>query len=334
MLGDSDLSVTPICVGCWQFNDGEMSGDRTWNGQPYAMSKSIVDTALELGINFFDTAEAYLNSEGVVGRLFEGRRQGVVLASKFGYGANKKTGYTALDIEQALTASLERLRTDYLDLYQVHWPTVIDENLEEVVKELERQKSLGRIRYYGVSNFGKTDLEKFIAAGGKPITNQVLYNLLARGCEYEMLPYSVEKGISILAYSPLQQGLLSGKYLKSEDVPEGRRRNRLFSSSSTSLSRHGEEGCETELFTAIGELKTICDERNISMPSVSLSWLLKQKGLSSVIVGAASPEQITANTKFTDISAEMDSTLKDITEPIKVALGTNCDLWAEKSRHG
>ncbi|XP_067939018.1 aldo-keto reductase IolS-like [Watersipora subatra] len=331
-LGNSDLKVPALCVGCWQFNDNQMDGSKTWSGQSFETSQSIVNQALELGLNFFDTAEAYLNSEDVLGRILEGRRSTAVLASKFGYGAHKKTDYTAVDVERSLTDTLQRLRTDYLDLYQIHWPPVVGENASEVVNELERQKSLGRIRYYGVSNFGRRNLEAFLAAGGKPISNQICYNLLSRGCEFEILPYCVEKNISILPYSPLQQGLLSGKYLQTADVPEGRRRTRHFHSSSTELSRHGQSGCEKELFEAISGIKALCETEKIKMSSTALAWLLRQPQVSSVVVGAASSDQILANTELPYISDDLDTRLKKISEPLKESLGSNCDFWGETSR--
>jgi len=206
------------------------------------------------------------------------------------------------------------------------------DNAVEIVQELERQKSLGRIKEYGVSNFGKENLESFLAAGGKPVSNQVCYNLLARGCEFDILPICAEKGISVLAYSPLQQGLLSGKYLNRESVPEGRRRSIFFSSEATPLSRHGGQGCEELLFKSISEIKALCEEDSKSMSSTCLSWILRQKALASVIVGAASPDQVTSNTQLVEISDSLNERLTGITEPVKQFIGNNCDLWADVSR--
>jgi len=292
-LPNTDIKVSPVCLGTWQFNSDFQTKDKTWAPMPEDVSRDIVNRALEVGINFFDTAEAYPNSEEVLGRILAGRRKDVVIASKFGGRVPK---FTAVDIEQSLTTTLQRLQTDYVDLYQVHWPSMCAD-FKEVFDELNRQQAKGRIRSYGVSNFGPNNLEEAISVGAKIVTNQVSYSLLWRPIEYEVLPTCRSHGVGILAYSPLQQGLLSGKYRKLEDVPEGRRRTRLFNSASTTLSVHGTEGAEKQLFQAIGNISDICGANELNMAETALSWLLHQEGVTGVIVGASSPDQVTRNAK-------------------------------------
>lgn len=331
-LGTSDLQVSPICVGCWQFNGNQ--GDETWPAQPEHVSKSIVDKALELGVNFFDTAEAYgkHNSEAVLSRCLAGRRKDVIIASKYGlHKGSQAIQYSGTDIEKALTDSLQALQTDYIDLYQVHW-SVNMKDVTETITELKRQQSLGRIRHYGFCNFGVNDIKGFYDAGGSSCTNQLPYNLLWRAVEFDILPACRERSISLLAYSSLQQGLLSGRFHSASDVPEGRRRTRHFSSASTTMSRHGQVGAETETFKTISSIRDICSQADVPMSSAALSWVLAQQGLASVIVGCRTPEQLEGNCKLVQLSQDIQRKLSECSEELKNKFGPNPDMWAETSR--
>ncbi|XP_070565685.1 uncharacterized oxidoreductase YccK-like [Ptychodera flava] len=327
-LPGTDLNVSRICIGCWQFNADK--SDKTWPAQTEETSKAIVDKALELGVNFFDTAEAYGShaSEKVLGKCLGNRRRDVVVATKFG----KQHAYSAEDIDEALTASLQALQTDYIDLYQVHWMANV-KNMTETVAELKRQQSKGRIRAYGVCNFGPKDTTELYDVGGTICSNQVPYNLLWRAIEYEIIPECLKRNIGILAYSPLQQGLLSGRFSKPEDVPEGRRRTRHFSKDSTKLSRHGQTGAEAETFKTIGSIADVCKEANVSMSEASLSWILAQQGISAVVVGARTPEQVEENCKLVKLSSDTVMKLDECTEDLKDVFGSNPDMWAPVSRY-
>ncbi|XP_033120708.1 uncharacterized oxidoreductase YqkF-like [Anneissia japonica] len=329
LLGNSDLSVSPICLGCWQFNGGK--ADETWPAQPIEVSQSIVNKAIELGVNFFDTAEAYgmHRSEEVLGQCLGNRRSDVIIASKF--GARIKTPYKATDIEESLRLSLEALRTDYVDLYQVHWPVMIND-AKETVAELKRLQAKGQIKHYGVCNFGVENMKEFINAEGAGITNQLPYNLLWHPVEFEILPECVKNNMSVLAYSPLQQGLLTGKFYKPEDVPEGRRRTRHFNKDSTSMSRHGQEGAEDQTFKAIQSIREACGKEGVPMATASLSWLLKQQNVASVIVGCSKPEQLEQNCKIAQLSQELKKQLAEATDDLKSTFGNNPDMWAPSSR--
>ncbi|XP_013387869.1 uncharacterized protein LOC106156969 [Lingula anatina] len=328
-LPGSDLNVSPICLGTWQFNGGQVGGDKTWGAMSVEESKKIWDKALETGINFIDTAEAYLNSHSVLGQIMDpSKRRDIVLASKVGNGKGANSApYTAEDIDQAVTTSLEKLKTDYIDLYQVHWPTIMAD-VNETVAELKRQQAKGRIRYYGVCNFGPNDLRGFLEAGGQPISNQVCYNLLWRSIEEELLPLCQEKGISLLPYSPLQQGLLTGKFQMPSDVPEGRRRGKLFHKDSTPLARHGHDGAEKEVFQAISEIREVCAKANIPMATASLSWLLQQPCVKSVIVGASNPQQVVENCQRVTLPEDVVQKFSAATDPVKVIFKGDMDQWA------
>ncbi|XP_035682321.1 uncharacterized oxidoreductase YccK-like [Branchiostoma floridae] len=328
-LSNTDLQVSSVCLGTWQFNAGK--ADETWPAQDEQVSRDIVNKAFELGVNFFDSAEAYgrHGSERVLGKALEGRRRDAIIATKFG-GGHKR--YTAVEVENSLQESLQALQTDYVDLYQVHW-AVMMADVADVVGELKRQQAKGRIRHYGVCNFGGKQLAEFCEAGGTCATNQIPYNLLWRAVEYEVLPACVERNVSVLSYSPLQQGLLTGRFHTPADVPEGRRRTRHFSCQSTSLSKHGQGGEEAATFQAISSLRDACAKEDIPMSSAALSWILGRQGLASVIVGCRTPQQLEDNCKLAKLSQEFDKKLTDATEELKEKFGPNPDMWAKVSRY-
>ncbi|XP_076819135.1 putative oxidoreductase YqkF [Clavelina lepadiformis] len=331
-LSNSDLEVSPVCLGCWQFNDGK--SDITWEGQDPKTSYSIVDKCFELGVNFFDTAEAYNNhaSETVLGKALEGRRRDAIVATKFGNRMPNNAAYRAEDIERSLNESLVALQTDYIDLYQVHQSTMITD-MNETVKELKRQQSLGKIRYYAVSNFGPLSLKEMHEAGGISVTNQLPYNLLWRAIEYEVTNVCDRYNVDILAYSPLQQGLLTGKFPDVASVPEGRRRTKHFKSNSTPHSRHGQDGAETETFQAISEIRKICKENNLpGMTNAALSWLIAQPRVASVITGASKPEQMQQNCQLVELSQKVLIQFNEVTQALKEKFGSDPDMWAKETR--
>ncbi|GAB1603561.1 uncharacterized protein LOC115216743 [Argonauta hians] len=329
-LPGTDIAVSPLCIGTWQFNNGITNN--TWEPQTEELSNSIVDKAFEVGINFFDTAEAYPRSEGVLGKCLEGRRQNAVIASKYGFrSTGPEESYTAEAIDTAITNSLQNLKTDYIDLYQIHWPNMVSD-YTATVEELKRQVAKGRIRCYGVCNFGPKNMKNILEAGGKPVSNQVGYNLLWRTIENEVMPLCKENNVTILPYSPLQQGLLSGKYLTPDSLPEGRRRGKLFSKSSTTMSRHGQDGHEKLMFETLQKLKEICAKHDVNMTAASLSWLIQQPNVSSVIVGARNPEQVKQNANIVHLNEEVMKKMTTATMDLKEAIGTTLDQWVTPDR--
>ena len=329
LLPGTDLNVSRLCLGCWQFNANKANA--SWDAQSEEVSKAIVDKCFEVGVNFFDTAEGYGGSEEVLGKCLQGRRKDAIVASKFGFRDGVNTPpYTAQQIDEAITKSLNKLQTDYLDIMQVHFPSFLV-SAKDGVKELQRQVSLGRIRYYGVSNYGPKNMKELLEAGGKPITNQIGYNLLWRSPEYDVLPICQENAVSVLAYSPLQQGLLSGRFSKHEDLPAGRKRGKLFSPDCSELARHGQPGAEKEVFEAIAKMKDICQRANVTMAKASLAWLL-QDNVSCVIVGASSPDQIVENVNIPTLPDSVVKELSAATEPVKLKIGKVLDQWAHPDR--
>ncbi|XP_052797122.1 1-deoxyxylulose-5-phosphate synthase YajO-like isoform X2 [Mya arenaria] len=329
-LPRTDLKVSRICLGCWQMNDN--SANVNWDAQSYETSKACVDKCLELGINFFDTAEGYAGSEQVLGKCLQGRRQEAVIASKFGFREGPNTPpYTAVQIDEAVTRSLEKLQTTYIDLLQAHFPRIIAD-VDEAVAELKRQVSLGRIRSFGFCNFGPKNLKMLIEKGVNPVSNQIGYNLLWRSPEREVIPICKEKDIAVLAYSPLQQGLLSGNYMTVDDVPVGRRRGKLFAPESAEKSRHGTPGCEKEMFESLRKMKDLCAKTEVPMAKAAISWVLQQEVKPVVIVGCRTPEQVVDNYNVVKISDELVKQLSDATDPVKEKIGTAMDQWVHPDR--
>jgi aryl-alcohol dehydrogenase-like predicted oxidoreductase len=323
-LGQTELTVSRIAMGCWAF-----AGGSNWGQQEVSQSIATVHTALDLGINFFDTAEGYQgddSSEAVLGQALVGKRAQAIIATKVS-GAN----LAGPDLTQACERSLRQLKTDYIDLYQLHWPNR-QVPLAETVETLERLRQQGKIRLFGVSNFGVQDLADFLTLA-RCETNQLPYSLLWRAIEYRIRQSCQEAGVSILCYSPLMQGLLSGKFASADDFPQGRARTRHFSSRRLD-ARHGEAGCEAEVFTALEAIRAICAKIEQPMPQVALAWLLHQPGVTSVIAGARTPEHVkqTAQAVNLQLSSEIIGELNEATVEVKEKLGQNPDMWQSVSR--
>jgi aryl-alcohol dehydrogenase-like predicted oxidoreductase len=322
-LGKTDLSVSVIAMGCWA-----LAGGATWGAQEEQESIAAVHAALDAGVNFFDTAEAYEAgaTEVVLGKALMGRRHQAVIATKVSRGQ-----LSAQEVQQACQDSLQRLQTDYIDLYQIHWPrrTV---PLAETVAALERLRDQGKVRAIGVCNFGVQDLSEILALGWVE-SNQLPYSLLWRAIEYEIQQACIDQSVGILCYSPLSQGLLAGKYASADDMPEGRARTRLFSTERPQ-ARHGEPGVEVEAFAALKEIRAICDEIGQPMVNVALAWLLQQPGVTSVIAGARRPGQIRQTAQATDLvlSSETLTSLSAATGEVRRLVGPNPDMWQTQSR--
>ena len=322
-LGGADVSVSVIAMGCWA-----IVGDATWGAQEESTSLATIHAALDAGINFFDTAEQYGDgySETLLGKALAGRRHEAVIASKV-----SSPNLAAADLKAACERSLGRLKTDYIDLYQIHWPNA-EIPLAETMGALEDLRAAGKVRAIGVCNFGVGDLGDLTAVG-TVATNQLPYSLLWRAIEYGIQQRCVDNNIGILCYSPLVQGLLTGKFAAPDDVPEGRARTRHFSSNRPQ-TRHTEPGCETETFAALARIRQISEQLDAPMSRVALAWLLHQPGVTSVLAGARSPEQIHENVEAGALRmppAVVDA-LSAATDDVKAKLGANPDMWSTESR--
>jgi aryl-alcohol dehydrogenase-like predicted oxidoreductase len=291
-LGRSGLRVSLVGLGCNNF------GGRI----DLEAARKVVDAAIEHGITLFDTADIYGNrggSELALGELLGPRRKDIVLASKFGMNmddAGVKKGGSRRYVIEAVEASLKRMKTDWIDLYQLHRPDPLTP-IEETLRALDDLIRQGKVRYVGCSNLpswqvadaywtAKTlGLECFASA-------QDEYSLLVRGAEKELIPAISHFGMGLLPYFPLANGLLTGKYRRNAPMPEGARMTR-------EAQRAGEVLTEAN-WARTEKLAAFCAARGKTLLELAFSWLAAQPVVSSVIAGATKPEQVAANVKAAD----------------------------------
>ncbi|MCY1151510.1 MAG: aldo/keto reductase [Sphaerochaetaceae bacterium] len=322
-LGKTDLYTSKIVYGC-------MGGAGAFGSQEEKDSIEALQTAHEVGINFFDTAEAYGNgySEQLLNKALGHVRKDIVILSK---AATPNVGKDK--IITACERSLKNLGTDYIDIYLLHWPNR-EVPFEESLEALELLKKQGKINHFGVSNYGELDLKDAVSKSSSIAVNEVAYNLFFRAVEYGTLPTSIENDIPVLCYSSLMQGLLAGKYKDIKDFPDNRARTRMFDSRTRLQCRHGENGCEAELAEALKNLWSIVDNSKYSMEELSVGWLKKQQGVGGVLVGTRNKSQSLALKKLIDVDLDLDviNELTKITNKLKSALGPNIDMWDFRTR--
>ena len=323
-LGKTNIKVSEFALGCWPF-----AGGSVWGTQDKSDSISTVHAALDNGINFFDTAEGYnddYHSESILGEALVNRRNRSVIATKI-----SPPNLLPQKIEEACNNSLKRLSTDYIDLYQIHWPNH-DINMEDSINELNKLFDKGKIRSLGVCNFGVDDLNEILNLGVFS-TDQLPYNLLWRPIEEEILPECKKNNIGIICYSPLAQGLLTGRYRNADEVPDGISRSRLFNKNRP-LSNHDDEGCENEVFKCINKIQEIAKTLGENSAKISLSWVRQQSNITSLLVGARNIKELEMNLSAFeyDLSTELIKELSDLTNNVKLYLGKNPDMWKSDNR--
>jgi len=323
-LGKTDIRVSTVSFGCWA-----IIGGFNWGHQEKKDSLDALFAAFDSGINFFDTAESYGNgySEQLIAEALGKKRDQIIIASKA-----SPPHFTKEKLRQACERSLRNLHTDYMDLYQLHWPNW-DLPVQETLETLEKLKQEGKIRAYGVSNFGPQDLNECLETDFKICSNQMAYSLLFRAVEYEVLSLCEDNHISLLCYSPIMQGLLTGKFKSIEEVPEDRQRTRHFSGSRQE-ARHNEGGAEKETMEAVAQIRKISEDVGISMTSLSIAWLLSQPSVTSAIVGGRNAAQVKENALAADVelAPEIQERLSLATENLKKKMGQNLDMWESSSR--
>jgi aryl-alcohol dehydrogenase-like predicted oxidoreductase len=300
-LGRSGLRISTLTLGTMTFG-GE---------GPFANVGSVdlagvrrqIDLALDAGVNLIDTADVYSHglSEELIGQALEGRRDRVLLATKarmpMGEGAND-AGLSRQHLIEACDASLRRLSTDHIDLYQVHeWDGQTP--LEETLDALDGLVRAGKVRYIGCSNYAAWQLTKALGISDRLglqrfASQQIYYSLQAREAEYELVPVSLDQGIGILVWSPLAGGLLTGKYRRDHPDPE---RGRQLTEWDEPPVRDREQ-----LYDIVEVLVEIAEERGVSAAQVALAYTLGKPGVTSVIVGARTEEQLADNLQAADLA--------------------------------
>lgn len=285
-----------------------------------------VHAALDHGINLFDTAPAYGEgeSEQRLGRALAGRKRDAYFV------ATKASGPTlsAAEIAADCDASLSRLGTGHIDLYQIHWMKQAVP-FEETIGAMDALVRAGKVRKIGVCNAGPVDTQRAMNLAESPIVSvQVVYNLLSRAFEFSLQEFCLRNRLGMLCYSPLAQGLLAGLYQSAGEVPNVRARSRHFRPDRPT-SRHGEPGCEAETFAAVAAIRQIAAEVGLSMADLSTAWLLHQHGVTAVLAGASKPEQAIANARAASVtlSPVILKRLNDATDTLKARMGPNLDMW-------
>lgn len=300
-LGRAGVQVSTIALGSWLTYGGSVEEDSAID---------CIHTAYEQGINFFDTANAYNRgkTELVVGRaLKDYARDSYVLATKvffpMGEGPNDR-GLSRKHILEQCHASLRRLGTDYIDLYQCHR---YDQNtpLEETLRALDDLVTQGKVLYVGVSEWSATQISDAVYTArelnlDRIVSNQPIYNMLIRYIEKDVIPLCEREGIGQVVFSPLSQGILTGKYKPGQQPPQG---TRAADSNSNMFMR---DLMSDETLTAVQHLQEFAQQSGYSLSQMALAWVLHQQNVSSAIIGASRPQQVLENIKASDITLSDD----------------------------
>ena len=332
-LGASDMLVGELGIGCWAFGGGNY-----WGPQDQAVVDNVVDLALDYAVNYFDTAETYNDgaSEISLGRALGSRRHEAVIGSKVW-----PDHAGAVGVRQALEGSLRRLDTDYLDVYMLHWPlqpiprTELHPQWQETWETMQALQQEGKIRVIGMSNHGKTQMSQVLGRGVPIAVNQLPYSLASRAIERELMPLCRDEGVGIIAYSPLQQGLLTGKYERVDEVRPNLARTRHFHHlRGGGQSRHHGQGVEEALFYMLDELRQLAQAHGVTMGTMALAWAMVPQEISVTIAGARTVEQLQDNLKATTFAIDRDlvQKLKEISQPVLEGLGP-CPDYFEDVEH-
>ena len=300
-LGSSDLQVSEICLGSWLTYGGGVGDDR---------AEACVEKAFEVGVNFIDTANVYSGgkAEEFLGEVLASRpRDSYILATKLFWTApDGGSGLSREQVHTQIDASLRRLRTDYVDLYQCHrydWETPLEETME-ALSEVVRA---GKARWLGFSEWPAEKIEAALALPGveKFVSSQPQYSMLWRGPELDVIPLSRANGISQIVWSPLAQGVLTGKYRPGESLPEGSR------ATSGSMGRFMDHARDRTLLERVQQLRPLADGLGITLAQLAIAWVLREPNVASAIIGASRPEQVEDNAGGVGVMLD-DSTLLQI----------------------
>lgn len=321
-LGKQGPVVSRLSIGTWTF-----AGDAIWSSVEEKECVGVIHAAMDAGVNLFDSAPNYGSgrSERVLGLALQGRPDALV-ATKF-----KVDGKTPADLVRMVDESLRRLGREAIDIMQIHWPTEHKSELDAAFETLAGLRSAGKIRYLGVCNFGKRDLQDH--HGRDFISNQLPYSLMWRGVENGIAEKSKELGLGVIAYSPLQQGLLSGKYQSLAQFPANRKQTRHFSSA-WAATRHKEPGMEAQTEICLQGFNSIALETGIAPTNLALAYVLQRPFIDVALAGARSVAQL--EELLTTFTVELDSTvvarLDAVSKDLLLATGDNPDMYQSIGR--
>jgi aryl-alcohol dehydrogenase-like predicted oxidoreductase len=294
-LGASGFNVPVLSFGAGTFGGrGELFS--AWGNTDVAEATRLVDICLDSGVSMFDTADIYSQgaSEEILGAALQGRREKAIISTKTTFrvgGGPNDVGSSRYHLIQAVEGSLRRLKTDYIDLWQLHGFDAMTP-VEEVLSTLDTLVRAGKVRYVGVSNFSGWHLMKSLAATdrhGWPryVANQTYYSLIGREYEWELMPLGLEQGVGAVVWSPLGWGRLTGKIRRGQPLPE---KSRLHET-----AKYGPPVSDELLFRVVDALEEIAGETGKTIPQIALNWLLQRPTVSNVIIGARDEAQLRDN---------------------------------------
>jgi aryl-alcohol dehydrogenase-like predicted oxidoreductase len=295
-LGNSGFKVPLLSFGTGTFGGGNNEFFKAWGSSDVAEATRLVDICLEAGVNMFDTADVYSSggSEEVLGKAIAGRRQQTIIATKgsfrSGPGPND-LGNSRHHLINACEASLRRLGTDYIDLYQMHGFDALSP-VEETLGTLETLVQSGKVRYIGCSNFSGWHLMKSLSASDRRgwsryVAHQAYYSLVGREYEWELMPLAHDQGVGTLVWSPLGWGRLTGKLRRNQPPPAVSRLPKT--------AAFGPQVADDHLYRVVDALDEVAKETGKTVPQIALNWLTTRPTIASVIVGARNEEQLRQN---------------------------------------
>jgi len=335
LRGVVELRLPSVGIGCWAFGGGSY-----WGPQDQLDVDRVVARAIDAGLNYFDTAEAYNGgeSETSLGRALVGRRSEALIGTKVS-PSNASPERLRKHCEQ----SLRRLRTDYIDVYMIHWPLngpsvrhfTDDEALIRnppmigpALVEMERLKTEGKIRFVGVSNFGRDQLAEAAGFGVRVSVNEIPYNLLMRAAEQSVLPYCTANGVATIGYSALMQGLLARPIDSFDGVSPVRLRTRHFAPMREG-SRHGEPGIESETLAALLAIARIARNADRPVAEVALGWSVANANLGCTLVGCRNVAQLEENLQAIErpLAPDIKQDLDRVSDGVMQLLGGRIDYF-------
>lgn len=307
-LGNSGLKIPALMLGTATFGGGT-EFFKKWGQTDVKEASALIDVAMDAGCNMFDTADGYSKglSEEILGQAIKGRRSQLMIATKTGMPMSEDAndiGTSREKIIRSCEASLKRLGTDFIDLYQLHAFDALTP-VEEMLHALDALIRAGKIRYYGVSNYSGWHLMKMLSLAErhsmpKPVTHQVYYTLTERDFEWELMPLGIDQKVGTLVWSPLAGARLTGKIGRHKTPPIG---SRAAAGASWDVP-------EDRLFSITDTLEALSAETSHSIPQIVLAWLLSRPTISSIVIGARTVEQLKDNLAAADFKLTSDQLSK------------------------
>ncbi len=297
LLGGSGLNVPVLSFGTGTFG-GSTEFFKAWGSSDVSEAKRLVDICLEAGLNMFDTADVYSGgaAEEILGQAIRGRRDDVLISTKGGFRVSpgpNDTGSSRFHLIRAVEASLRRLDTDYIDLYQLHSFDALTP-VEEALSALDTLVKAGKIRYIGCSNFSGWHLMKALAVSerygmARYVAHQAYYSLIGRDYEWELMPLGLDQKVGAVVWSPLGWGRLTGKIRRGQPLPAASRLQ------SRVVVENGPPVADEYVYRVVDALDVVAEETGKTVPQIALNWLLQRPTVATIVIGARNEEQLRQN---------------------------------------